>query len=85
MTAEDAPAYAAPWFAWYLNPWDHVDTRDDRVRLFADSLPAGVHKYVYFARATVPGQFFVSPVRAEEQYFPEIFGRSDSGRFTVTR
>ncbi len=70
-----------PWGAW---PWDQVDLRDDRLVLLADRLPAGVHEYVYYARATTPGNFFVAPVRAEETYFPEVFGRDDSSRFTVT-
>ena len=70
-----------PWRAW---PWDQVDLRDDRVVLLADRLPAGVHEYVYYARATTPGDFFVAPAHAEETYFPEVFGRDDSSRFTVT-
>ena len=70
-----------PWRAW---PWDQVDLRDDRVVLLADRLPAGVHEYVYYARATTPGDFFVAPVHAQETYFPEVFGRDDSSRFTVT-
>ena len=57
--------------------------RDDRVTLLAARLPQGVHEYVYYARATTPGDFFVAPVHAEETYFPEVFGRSDSSRFTV--
>ena len=56
---------------------------DDRVRLTAESLPKGVHEFIYYARATPPGDFYVAPVHAEESYFPEVFGRSDSGRFTV--
>src|SRR5690606_20365185 len=83
LLGDDAPAYFAPWYAWYLNPWDQVDVRDDRVTLFADDLPKGVHEYVYFARASTPGDYFVAPVRAQESYFPEGCGRSDSGRFTV--
>jgi uncharacterized protein YfaS (alpha-2-macroglobulin family) len=39
---------------------------------------------VYYARATTTGSFFVAPARAEETYFPEVWGRSDSARFTVT-
>jgi len=39
---------------------------------------------VYYARATTPGDFFVAPAHAEETYFPEVFGRSDSSRFVVT-
>jgi len=51
--------------------------------LSADRVPKGVYEYVYYARATTPGDFFVAPAHAEETYFPEVFGRSDSGRFTV--
>ncbi len=78
-----APAYYAPWFRWYWSPWDQVDLRDDRLVLLADRLPRGVHEYVYYARATTPGDFFVAPAHAEEAFFPEVFGRSDSGRFSV--
>ena len=78
-----APSYLAPWLPWYYNPWDQVDLRDDRVTLLAARLPQGVHEYVYYARATTPGDFFVAPTHAEETYFPEVFGRSDSSRFSV--
>ena len=73
----------APWYAWYFSPWDQVDLRDDRVTLLASRIPKGVHEYVYYARATTPGDFFVAPTYAEETYLPEVFGRSDSGRFVV--
>lgn len=76
-------SFYAPWFAWYFSPWDQVDLRDDRVTLLASRIPKGVHEYVYYARATTPGDFFVAPTFAEETYLPEVFGRSDSGRFVV--
>ena len=75
--------YYAPWYGWYYSPWDQTDIRDDRVVLLADRLPKGMHVYVYYARATTPGDFFLAPAHAEETFFPEVFGRSDSGRFTV--
>lgn len=78
-----AGGYQAPWFRWYYSPWQQVDLRDDRAVLAADRLPRGVHEYVYYARATTPGDFFVAPAHAAETYFPEVFGRSDSGRFVV--
>ena len=78
-----APKDYAPWYGWYYSPWQHVDIRDDRLVLQANRLPRGVHEYVYYARATTPGEFIVPPARAEESYFPEVFGRSDSSRFTV--
>ena len=51
--------------------------------LFSTNLPRGVHQYVYFARATAPGDYFVAPTEAHEEFFPEVFGRSDSGRFVI--
>jgi len=79
-----AGGYMAPWFAWYYSPWQQVDTRDDRTVLKTDRLSRGVYEYTYFARATTTGTFFVAPAHAEETYFPEVFGRSDSAHFTVT-
>jgi len=35
-------------------------------------------------RASVPGEFLVLPANAYEMYFPEVFGRSDGGKFVVT-
>jgi uncharacterized protein YfaS (alpha-2-macroglobulin family) len=75
--------YFAPWCRWYYSPWQQIDTRDDRVTLHATRLPKGVHEYVYFARATSVGDYFVAPAHAEESFFPEVFGRSDSSRFVV--
>ena len=77
-------AYFAPWYRWYWSPFQQVELRDDRAVLSASSMSKGIYEYVYYARATTPGTFFVAPAHAEETYFPEVFGRSDSGRFTVT-
>ena len=79
----EARRRSAASYRWYYNPWDQVDLRDDRLVLRADLLPQGVHEYVYYARATTPGDFFVAPAHAEEAFFPEVFGRGDSGRFSV--
>jgi hypothetical protein len=68
--------------AWY-SVFNRVEMRDDRVLLFADHLPPGVHSYTYVARATTPGTFVLKPARAEAMYAPEIFGRSDGGTFWV--
>ena len=77
------PSYSAPWLPWYYNPWDQIDTRDDRVIVSADRLTEGVYRFTYYARATTPGTFVAPPARVEETYFPEVFGRGDSGRFVV--
>ena len=75
--------YSAPWFFWYYSPWKQVDTRDEGVTLSAQQLTEGVYRYVYYARATTPGDFFVAPAHAQESYFAEVFGRGDSSRFIV--
>ena len=58
--------------------------RDDRTALFASYLPAGVYTYSYLARATTPGTYSVLPAQARLSYSPDVFGRSDGGRFVVT-
>jgi hypothetical protein len=75
--------YYAPWFRWYYNPWEQSDLLDDQVRLSAEALARGVYEFIYYARATTPGDFFSAPAHVEESYFPEVFGRSDSTRFVV--
>jgi hypothetical protein len=66
---------------WHFN---HIESRDDRVVLFADHLPAGVYEYEYVVRTTTTGIFANPPVLGYEMYFPEIFGRSRGEIFTVT-
>ncbi len=65
------------------SPFGHTDIRDNRVALFARFVPKGVYEYTYFARATTPGQFRLPPATAYEQFFPEVWGRSDGGLFEV--
>jgi uncharacterized protein YfaS (alpha-2-macroglobulin family) len=65
------------------SPFSHTDMRDNRVALFARFVGKGVYEYTYFAQATTPGRFNVPPATAREQYFPEVWGRSDSGTFVV--
>jgi len=71
------------WANAFWSPFNHVEQRDDRVVLFADRLPPGVHVASFVARATTPGEFLLKPARAEEMYTPEVFGRSDGGTFKV--
>ena len=37
----------------------------------------------FVSRATTPGTFVVPPAKAEEMYFPEVFGRSASDQVIV--
>jgi hypothetical protein len=70
---------------WESGLWrfNHIETRDDRVVLFADYLPAGVYEYEYVVRVTTKGTFASPPALGYEMYFPEIFGRSRGEIFTV--
>ncbi len=68
------------WGWWWFS---RSEMRDEKVVLFAEYLPRGTYEYTYLMRAGVPGQFLVMPAPAYEMYFPEVFGRSDGGRFTV--
>jgi uncharacterized protein YfaS (alpha-2-macroglobulin family) len=60
------------WWTWY----EHQNMRDERAEAFTSLLWDGVYEYTYVARATTPGTFVVPPAKAEEMYFPEVFGRS---------
>jgi hypothetical protein len=74
-----------PPFWWRWNWYTRVEFRDDRVALFANAVSAGTYEYSYVVRATSAGQFNVIPTFVTEQYFPEVFGRSDGALMTITR
>ncbi len=70
---------------WWWHHFNHIEQRDDRVQLFADTLPAGVYTYTYLARATSIGTFTLPPLKAERMYQPEVFGRSAMGKVEVVQ
>jgi alpha-2-macroglobulin len=72
-------SYTSPWYT----PFYHQELRDDRVQLFADAVPPGVHTYVYLARATTIGKFVAAPTHVEQMYSPEVFGRTGGATFEV--
>jgi uncharacterized protein YfaS (alpha-2-macroglobulin family) len=69
------------WGWWYFN---RTEFRDEEVRFYADFLPAGTYQYTYYLQANIPGAYQVMPAQAQQSYFPEVFGRSDGMRFTIT-
>jgi uncharacterized protein YfaS (alpha-2-macroglobulin family) len=74
------------WFRWWGWGWwwfSHTEMRDEKVALFAQYLPRGTYEYTYLMRAGGPGEFLTMPATAYEMYFPEVFGRSDGGKFIV--
>jgi hypothetical protein len=66
-----------------LNP-THTESHDDRIFLYVENLPEGVYEYEYYLRALVPGEFQHLPARAEELFFPEVFGRTSGDIIEVT-
>ena len=74
-----------PWFWWWWYWYSRSELRDDRVVLFADYLSKGSYEYSYTMRVTSAGAFNVIPAFASQQYFPEVFGRSDGRLLTVVR
>ncbi|MFO0597161.1 MAG: MG2 domain-containing protein [Myxococcaceae bacterium] len=79
--AEEGPVN--PWMFSFWSPFNHVEMRDNRVVIFADHLPPGVHVSSFVARATTPGVYVLKPARGELMYEPEVWGRSEGGSFTV--
>jgi uncharacterized protein YfaS (alpha-2-macroglobulin family) len=67
-----------------LTPYlDHTDLHDNRVSLYAHTLPPGTYHFSYLAQATVAGSYEVAPTHASESFFPEVFGRSAGESFVV--
>ncbi len=54
----------------------HMEMYKEKVLLFADYLPPGIHTHTYLVRITTPGIYCLPPTKAEEMYTPEVFGRS---------
>lgn len=72
------------WRAWWQHSgFDRVERHDDRVQLFATRLAEGVHEFSYIVRATTAGTFRTAPMRVEEMYSPEVFGRTGSAVIQV--
>jgi uncharacterized protein YfaS (alpha-2-macroglobulin family) len=69
----------APYW-WYFT---ESELRDEKVVLFATYLSKGTYEYTYLIRSSLPGRFLTMPTQAYEMYFPEVFGRSDGGVFTI--
>ncbi|MCD6291660.1 MAG: Ig-like domain-containing protein [Anaerolineae bacterium] len=72
-----------PWWSRWLP--EHTELRDEKVALFATWLPKGTYQYTYQIRASLPGRFLVLPATAYEMYFPEVWGRSSGGVFTIVQ
>ncbi|MFZ0544057.1 MAG: Ig-like domain-containing protein [Candidatus Promineifilaceae bacterium] len=70
------------WGWWYFN---NIEYRDDRVVFLSDFLPAGTYQYSYTLQTTIAGEYQVLPAVAYQEFFPDVFGRSDGFIFTIER
>ena len=66
-----------------LRPLVYQSTLNDAARFYADYLPAGRYHLSYTAQAIAPGEFTVLPLRAEEMYDPDVYGRGLPGRLHI--
>ncbi|MCS7221487.1 MAG: Ig-like domain-containing protein [Anaerolineae bacterium] len=73
--------------SWWWDRWvpTHTELRDEKVVLFATWLPRGTYRYTYQIRASLPGRYLTLPATAYQMYFPEVWGRSAGGVFTIVR
>jgi alpha-2-macroglobulin len=67
----------------YYSVFTHVERYDDRVAMFANYVPAGIHSYTYLVRAVHSGTYAMPSTRAECMYEPEVFGLTTSGTVTI--
>lgn len=58
--------------AWF----NHEELLPERVRLFADELPAGEHHHTIYLRALSPGRYALPAAHAEAMYAPDINSRT---------
>lgn len=63
--------------------FDHLEILDDRVRVYADALAPGLHRFTYLVRAMHPGTWVMPATRAEEMYAPEVFGSTSPRKIGV--
>jgi uncharacterized protein YfaS (alpha-2-macroglobulin family) len=76
-------AEAAPFMFWRWTWFDHQNLRDHQAEAFTTLLFSGKYDYSYLVRATIPGNYIVSPAKAEEMYTPESFGRTNTEHVVV--
>lgn len=81
VTRTDQQYHFGYWGWWFFN---HIEYRDEKVVFLAHFLPAGTYQYTYFLETNIPGEYQVMPSIAREEFFPEVFGRSDGMLFTIT-
>ncbi len=74
------------WRSYAYSRWSfyHRELRHDSARFYSEYLPAGRYHLSYVAQVIAPGEFTALPVRVEEMYDPDVFGRGLPGTLLVT-
>jgi uncharacterized protein YfaS (alpha-2-macroglobulin family) len=82
--AEGGTADGPGGFGWgFWSPFSYTEMHDNKVVVFSDHLPPGVHVVSFVARATTPGTYVNRPARGSLMYEPEVWGRSEGGTVEV--
>jgi len=63
------------YFGRYFWSFYHKELRHDSARFYADYLPAGNYHLSYTSQAIAEGNFTVMPVKVEEMYDPDVYGK----------
>lgn len=66
-----------------LGVLSYQEMRDHRVAFYADEMLPGDYEFVYVARATTPGTFFLPAGRTEAMYAPDQYGTSGGGLVVI--
>lgn len=69
LDTEDDKSLSGDWGNWW---WAHQDILDDRVVMFANSLPAGKSEFYALIRMELPGTFRMNPVKLEGMYTQRV-------------
>ena len=72
--------FSSGWGWWWFGDTQFLD---QQTVLTAAYLPAGTYEYTYVLRTGLAGTYHVIPATMQEQYFPEVYGRSDGALFTL--
>jgi uncharacterized protein YfaS (alpha-2-macroglobulin family) len=63
----------------------YQDFGDHRAAFYANDLRSGNYEFVYYARATTAGTFFLPVSLAEAMYDPNSYGTTGGGSLTIRR
>jgi len=74
------------WSEYGISFWNfyHRELRHDSARFYADYLYAGRYHLSYAAQAVAEGEFSASPVKAEEMYDPDVYGKGLPAKLIVS-